>query len=388
LTDGGLFYCQREPCERLFCFYQFTANRAASWTDFERKIHERDMMRIISSPYPGARNAELFGRVENDRIPLQMYYDTFAKFGTVVEQVVYSDGLLTRPDKDILAQSHLPEAELESYIRSYLEREIDEIRPTYTEQERLLGYSLPDGAAVATMAKRVASALKARPSDPKSIEYQRAMARIFGGSLRFVVRRDRAAEKRPDGLVQRLLNGSPLARLLPGTRKPGKFRRSTTRSGNVLLDDAVYKHSGLEFWTRLLPDIQESTADELHDKAFPRADWIYADSGDKKKMMQATRSNVEIVPKLDSRALIVARYRVHVDKALPWCKLKILYGDREIDTVTVALSEDRVFRLVADNPGQPIRFELTALDGSPVDGKGRLRIPILQAIPIDRSVTG
>ena len=29
LANKGLFYCQREPCERLFSFYKFTANRPA-----------------------------------------------------------------------------------------------------------------------------------------------------------------------------------------------------------------------------------------------------------------------------------------------------------------------------------------------------------------------
>lgn len=86
LADKGLFYCQREPCERLFCFYQFNANRPSQHTQFEAHLQKRDLMRLISSPFPGARNAEMFGRVENDRIPFKMYYETFNQHGNSMEK--------------------------------------------------------------------------------------------------------------------------------------------------------------------------------------------------------------------------------------------------------------------------------------------------------------
>ena len=362
LTDGGLFYCQREPCERLFSFYQFTANRAALYTPYERKIHERDMMRIISSPFPGARNAELFGRVENEHIPLDRYCETFAQYGTVLEEVTYYDGLLTRPDKEILTQADgLNETELSRYIYQYLMREIHtEIAPSFSDQDRHLGYSLPSEGAILAMANRTAHALKARPSDTKSKEYHRAMARIFGGSLRFVVRRDRK-EKTPTNQ---------------------KFRRSTTTSGNVKLDDAVYKWAGLTFWDRLLPDIKDADGKALHASAFPKKDWTFLNAGEHHRMMTANGSVAEIKPKLDRKALLVARYRVLVDKDMPFLRLRITQGKTELENVVVAQSEDRVFRLVFEPGDKPIRFTLSALDGSEVETKARLRIPILQAIPV------
>jgi len=364
LTDGGLFYCQREPCERLFCFYEFNANRAALFTPFEAKIQDQDMMRIISSPFPGARNADLFGRIENDHIPLEMYYETFAKYGEVVEEVIYHDGLLTRPDKLVLEQEDLPEHKLKEFISDLLKREIEELQPAYTRQDEILGYSLPSDKAIAEMAAKTASALKARPENKKSIEWQRAMAKIFGGVLRFVVRR----------------KGNQ------GARSETKFSRSTTKVGHVCFDDAVYKHSGLGFWTKLLPDIQENDEDTLFASSFSKDDWTSFVHPNGIRLMQSRSDEIEINPPLTQKTVLVMRYRVSVDADQPYMRLRISYDGREIETVDIAQSEDRVMRLIYDKFDQPVRFKLTSIDDEPADGFSRLRVSILQSIPIEESI--
>lgn len=365
LTQGGLFYCQREPCERLFCFYRFNANRAVQFTPFERRMHEQDLMRIISSPYPGARNAELFGRIENDRIPLEMYYETFAQHGEVDEEVVYHEGLLTRHDKAILEQAALPEDELRTFIRDLLQGEFETLQPTFSRQDELLGYSLPGEADIDDMAARMVAALKARPRNEKSIEWRRAMAKIFGGTLRFVVRRTNA----------------------PKTVSTDKFRRSTTQVGLVRHDDAVYKHSGLNFWTRLLPDIQQSDETTMFGSSFPESDWIPFTHPNGMRMMQSKSDRVQLLPPIRDLSLLVMRYRVVVDKSQPFVRLKITYGDEEVEAVTVAINEDRILRLVYSKPSVPVVFEMTGVDGEKINGWSRLRISILQGVPIDLAET-
>ena len=187
------------------------------------------------------------------------------------------------------------------------------------------------------------------------------MAEIFGGSLRFVVRRDRPEKT-------------------PGSQK---FNRSVTRVGNVSHDDAIYRYSGLRFWDRLLPDISTAPGTELHEAAFPEADWTYFNAGPQQIMMMAKRADAEIHPKLDAKSLVVIRYRVIVDTQLPWAKLRVYSGSSVVEDVVVAQSEDRVLRLLYSRSMGPIRFELTAIDGQRIDAKGRLRIPILQAIPLE-----
>lgn len=359
LTDGGLFYCQREPCERLFCFYQFNANRPAQHTRFEAHLQKRDLMRLISSPYPGARNAEMFGRVENDRIPLEFYYDAFNKHGKILEQVLYFDGLLTDIDRKILETAHLPKDDLSAYIASLINSEVELATPLLSEQDRLLGYSLPNNIEIKEMADRTAAALKARPSDIKSIEWQKSMAKIFGSSLRFVVER-----KRPERW-----------------RAKEKFRRICHSKNNVKLDDAVYRNSGLMFWDKLLPDLQNYEKESIED-IFPSVYWSKSVSDNKLIMMISKSSSPRLKIMLAIPALTIIRYRVVVDDRLSIAKLSVQYGGQEILNEIFAQSEDRMLRFVHDPNINDVYFHLTDLDGNLSQQVSRIRISILQCIPL------
>lgn len=359
LTDKGLFYCQREPCERLFCFYKFNANRPAQHTPFEAHLQKRDILRIISSPYPGARNAEMFGRVENDRIPLELYYDVFNQYGKVKEQVLYHDGLLTRIDKKILEKANLSEARLASYINELITKEMDSAAAIFSEQDHLLGYSLPTETEIISMAERTAAALKARPFNKRSTEWQKAMVKIFGGSLRFVVERRRSEQ----------------------SRNMERFRRSCKTVNNVSLDDEVYKKSGLCFWDKLLPDIQ--TADEaVLEASFPSEHWCNSVHDNGIRMMVSKTSTPLIKILLPEPGIAVMRYRVVVDERLPVAKLHIFYKEQKVlDTIFVQ-SEDRMLRFVYDQNSSDIRFQLTDLEGVLALDTARIRVSILQCIPI------
>lgn len=360
LTDKGLFYCQREPCERLFSFYKFNANRPAQHTQFEAHLQKRDLMRLISSPYPGARNAEMFGRVENDRIPLEMYYDAFNRHGKVIEQVLYCDGLLTEMDKKILGSADLPEADLSAYIAGLITSEMELAAPLLSEKERLLGYSLPSEAEIKSMAERTAAALKARPSNSRSVEWQKAMVKIFGGSLRFVVERQRSEKM----------------------RATEKFRRTCQPVNNVKLDDAVYKNSGLLFWDRLLPDLQ-TTEKETLEATFPAEHWCETVHDSGLKMMISKTSLPILKIQLPIPALAVMRYRVVVDDRLPAARLRIYYGTQEIANEVFAQSEDRMLRFIYDPALMGIHFKLTDLEGNPSQEESRIRISIFQCIPVN-----
>lgn len=338
LADGGLFYCQREPCERLFSFYQFNANRPAQHTQFEAHLQKRDLMRLISSPYPGARNAEMFGRVENDRIPLEMYYDVFNRHGKVLEQVLYCDGLLTEMDKKILDRADLPEAGLSAYIAELVTSEMELAAPLLSVQDRLLGYSLPSEMEIRSMAERVAAALKGRPSNTRSVEWQKAMVKIFGGSLRFVVER-----QRPDK-----------------QRAAEKFRRSCQSVNGVKLDDAVYNNSGLFFWDKLLPDLQ-TAEQEIIEAIFPAKYWLNSAHDNQIRMMVSKTSSPILRIQLPKPALAVMRYRVVVDDRLPAARLRVYYGDKEIVNEVFAQSEDRMLRFIYDQALTEVHFELTDL---------------------------
>lgn len=363
LTDKGLFYCQREPCERLFSFYQFNTNRPAQHTQFEAHLQKRDLMRLISSPYPGARNAEMFGRVENDRIPLEMYYEVFNRYGKVLEQVLYCDGLLTEMDKKILDRADLPESDLSVYIADLVTSEMELAAPLLSVQDRLLGYSFPSEMKIKSMAERTAAALKARPLNTRSVEWQKAMVKIFGGSLRFVVERQRTEKQR-------------------GT---DKFRRACQLVNGVYLDDAVYKNSGLFFWDKLLPDLQTAER-EILKAIFPAEYWCNSVHNNGIRMMVSKTSLPILKIELTKPSLVVMRYRVVVDDRLPASRLRVHYGSQEIVNEVFAQSEDRMLRFIYNQALTEVHFELTDLEGNPSLEESRIRISILQCIPINDEI--
>lgn len=339
LTDGGLFYCQREPCERLFSFYKFNANRPAQHTPFEAYLQKRDLLRLISSPYPGARNAEMFGRVENDRIPLETYYDVFNRHGKVLEQVLYHEGLLTEMDWKILKKTDLNEASLSAYIFELITVEVELAMPFLSEQDLFLGYTLPSEAEIKLMAEKTAAALKARPANSKSIEWQKAMVKIFGGSLRFVVERCR-----PEKI-----------------RSLEKFKRTCKSINGVKLDDAVYGNSGLLFWDKLLPDLQMADKGILG-TIFPPVCWGHTIHENGMRMMVAGTNSPFLVIRLQQSALAVMRYRVVVDDRFPFGRLRIYYNGQVIANEVIVQSEDRMLRFRYDPSASGVWFELTSLD--------------------------
>ena len=360
LAHGGLFYCQREPCERLFCFYEFNANRAAQYTPFESHLHQRDVMRLISSPFPGARNAELFGRVENDRIPLEMYYETFARHGIVKEEILYHEGLLTQMDKRILEHDWLKEEALASYIAWSMLAELELAEPLMSTQDRLLGYSLPTEEQVWELARKVATALKARPANTKTLAWRKAMAKIFGGTLRFVVERQRDDK----------------------SRAAGKFRRDCREIDHVRYDDIVHQKSGLLLWTKLLPEMQTAGEDELRAASFPADDWRYDVGKSDIRQMIATAATPVAHARVPENALFAMRYRVVVDDEVSAAKLRVTYGEREVASELIAQTEDRMLRFAVEPDESAITFTLTDLDGNPISAKSRIRISIFQCIPI------
>ena len=359
LTNGGLFYCQREPCERLFCFYAFNANRPAQYTAFEAHLQNKDLMRLVSSPYPGARNAEMFGRVENDHIPLELYYDLFNRHGVVLEQVLYHDGLLTKMDKKILEQCDLDESSLSKYIADLIIHEMELAEPLLSEQDQLLGYSLPNVTEINSLAEKTATALKECPSNTQSLEWQKAMVKIFGGSLRFVVERRRSETGR--GIE--------------------KYRRNCEPINGVQLDDAVYKNSGLLFWDKLLPDLQNAESNQ-YETFFPIEHWSAAEQKEIRTMVSKSSTPILKI-QLGESALAVMRYQVTVDNRLPVARLKIKYGEQEILSQVFAQSEDRMLRFVYQPAISEVQFELYDLDGNPLKDANRIRISIFQCIPIN-----
>lgn len=360
LANGGFFYCQREPCLRLFSFYKFTCNRKDLYTPFEQHLEQRDMLRIFSSPFHGSRNAAVFGRIENDRMPLSFFYETFDKYGEVLEEVLYHEGLLTRLDKEILARVGMQETHLAEYIANQIRAEVLLAKPIMTERDRLLGYSLPCDDEIVAVAQKVAVALKTLPEDTTSKLWQRSMVEIFGGSLRFIVRRRRDESERNNN----------------------KFKRNVTPKGGVLIDDEVSRRSGLEIWKKLLPDLQTASEADLT-SCFSEMHWTY---------MRHTNGTAQMISKkcaehridlpVFQTSLIVMRYKIVLDEKLPAVRVLISMADAVLLDEVIPQPEDRCATFVHTPRGESLLIRLFDLDGQPVETGTRFRVSILQAVPV------
>jgi ubiquinone/menaquinone biosynthesis C-methylase UbiE len=366
LRNGGIFYCQREPARRSFCFYQFVANRPHSHTDFERYLSASGLMRIVSSPFPGARNSLLFGRIENDQIELDEYYKAFADWGLVREEVVYHEGLLTDLDKEILAEAGKKKADLAAFICRRLEEELNEAAKYLGPRDQMLGHSLPSREQIRAMAEITAANLAALPKDTASPDWLRAMGRIFGASLRFVVERAGGQKKRPDHIYA---------------------REMVTDESPVLSDPALRDRSGLDFSRKVFPSLQEE-ADFDWQGIFPADDWqeckLSPVAG------QASEHRKKFIAKSDTAHLAVGATEKSLFVLRVWCKVPRLGDAANVELSTergdllcrnfYPQSEDQAIVAMLP-PGKPDLL-LTVSSPEGCSECGPLEVSVCQLLPI------
>jgi len=383
LSADGLFYSQREPCKRLFCYYGFLANRPSDYTPFEKHLHQREMMRIFSSPFPGARNALVFGRVENDLIPLQFYYDTYAMHGEIKEQVLYHDGLLTKLDKEILTLAETAkEPQLAAFIEKRLNEETAQALPLLGTKERLLSFKLPTDAENREMSLKVSKALKMRPANKDSVAWKRAMAEIFGASLRFVVERKRMQSGAQNTLKWFPFKGNRRS-IGIGERSDKKFKCDLRKIGNVYDDPMLSKQYGLELWNPLLPDIQTSSQEKLR-AVFAVDDWDYFDPGNGFITMRNRTSPARLnLLGHEFPAALIIRYRPLLNDA-ELARVTFRCGSEVVIEELVAQAEDRLAKFMCDSQTQTVSITilLTTLDGQPITRADSLAVSVLQLIPV------
>jgi len=360
LRNGGYFYCLREPSKRSFSFARFRGNRAPEYTDFEKALVERGLQPLLSSPFYGTRNAVLFSRVENDNILIDDWVSMLQSHGTIERYEFDFENLLTSLDRDVLAHRELGETELARYIGDRIRHELDAVAGELTQRDELLGISLPSRGEIVELAGRAAVLLKQLPEDRDSFEGQCAMARLFGAAVRFLVRRN---------------HGAP--------RAAADFRRDMVERDHVLLDEIVYSKSGLLFWKRLLPDIACASPQQLY-KLFPEDDWSYWINHRGVPVMVSKADTLRIILPFESHAVVVLRYRLALNSALPAARLRAYYGDRLVADEIIPQPEDRILRVVCDRPGTGLQLQVLTVAGEPIaipPRSPRCRVSVLQAIP-------
>lgn len=190
---GGLVRIENEPAAREACLYQYRGNRTEERTPFEQELERLGLTQTVSSPFPGSRSEQLFGMVENDRIPISIYEDTLKAGGDLVEWSIdsrdvirdFERWLLNRPASEIVAR---------------LTQDLAEAGRAFSERDRLSGFSLPSVDALWSLAYRVEKLARNANTD-------RLTGELFGAVVKATLMKPgRPALFRSDPLKRKLRN--------------------------------------------------------------------------------------------------------------------------------------------------------------------------------------
>jgi len=351
VAPGGILVMANEPCARALCFHAFSCNRADSLTPFEAALNDAELLPTLSSPFWGARPENLFGMVENDRIPLSLYMETFGQFGEVMERKLAEDALIGPLERAVLALTGHGEA-LRAQVRSLLRAAVAEAEKRHGRTEQLLGYRLPTECDIHALTGTVATMIERRPVDDAVWQ-----AEMFGAALSVVVRKN-------------------AGRLHAST---SVFRREMEVESDKLVrdrHDSGALAAGLAL--PLLPDLHSSDAGAALEPWFPREDWQWErnDIGVRSLANLKAQSRVEIAPG-DTRRLLLIRYYATVTDARPYW-VRILCADRVLDEQLIVLQESRLVRAWVPEGCAEILVTITPMDDASMDMPWRIRIGVFQ----------
>lgn len=355
VRPGGVLHIENEPVGRGFCLYQFRSNREASRTPFERAVEERGLTRILSSPFPGSRDEEMFGMIENDRIPLDIYLDAFARHGEPLALDLVHENLLGPVDHAALA---LPrDAQLATRLHDLLSPLLREAAQSFSEQDLLLGFSVPRREQIWSLCYATAEALRALPA-PEDPTYRQRAASLFGASLR--------ASFRQTG----------------GTESDLLFRRSLPRQDGVHVDFPEPDSLRLDLMDRRLPEIGTASEADLA-KAYPPEDWQrFLEVYDIVSMLNRKGRVVIRLPKLPQGGVLLMRYYA-VAKPQPYV-LRVLAPSGELGSQVIAQAESQLGRFRVAPDTAEVTLQLTLLDGTPIEDDASLHLSVAQLLPIRR----
>ena len=304
-TPGGLLLLQNEPLLREFCFYKFRTNRIESFTPFEKKLDELEIIRTVAQPYLGSRPESMFGMVENQSIPLDSMLDVLAQDCRTLELTLNPEVCMTALEQEILGQRSLEKTELATWLTRRLEGLVAAAAEWLGPTERGLGFSLPSGAEIVALSEQAAHFLKAlpEPGRPKSLERLAKGKFMLARAVRSAVRRLPAPlrQKFPNTLehlgwvphqLARAIEKTPsdpfregLARLFgasvkivarkrgqPKKAAAGRLKISFQESDGVIMgfEPAMLRLLGQD--GAIIPDLQTAPPEEIQ-KTFPAPQW-------------------------------------------------------------------------------------------------------------------
>jgi SAM-dependent methyltransferase len=327
---NGILHLENEPVGRSACLYQFRGNRAGERTKFEDRLEFHGLTHTISSPFPGSRAEALFGIVENDRIPIEIYETSLKQSGDVARFDLDCGGLVNSFETWLLEDR--PSA---FEIANRLIERVEEAAADFSAVDVACGLSIPSPDEIWPMAYRLEEALKS--IDAAS---HRDLAVMFGSALRATV----------------VKQGSGNAR--------GEFRRGLSNDHDILIDDKKSKESGLT-----IVDVPfDPTSGEFGD------DWIPTQEEGGHYSLCNSKSDCELEFYRQNSVIALRMYSVFVGEQY---RISILKNDELSYQHQVSRSESHLASIFV-SPSDRLRVYMHHEDGSPYELPWGTRLVIKQ----------
>lgn len=339
LRPGGVLHLENEPVGRRFGFYQFRGNRQEQRTEFEAEIDRLGLTNTLTTPFGGQRPEALFGMIENDRIPLSIYMDAFERNGRVLDLVLRQVEAMGDFERLILAlprDQHLPQR-----IHDALQERFAHAAEKLTENDRLLGFSLPSRDQLWVFCYRMTDHLRALSDDDAH-----ALTNMFGAALRATIMR---GGSQPESNTM--------------------FRRELAQLDGVLVDDAMMRTARVDFNDDIKVD-------------FPAHDWSVFDGPTTRELHNRTSDMAISVSRIARPAIMFARFYA-VAQSRPY---KIVFDTPVPDEHVICQSESRLARFMLAPGTERVGIRLHDLDGTPIpESAGLVRIAIARAFHVSSS---
>jgi SAM-dependent methyltransferase len=273
LNPGGILFLENEPCRRAFCFNRFRTNRVESFTGFERKLEELEIVRVIAEAYLGSRPETLFGMVENQSIPLDEMLEAVEAHCSVLEITVQPE-ICMGPLERELVQRHISDSkEIRNWLTSALTERIDDAAVALTNIERGLGFSLPSTEEIQSLSRRTAEQVEHLPPSD-TLDFRKALSNLFGASVRIAARKK----------GRRASNSG------------GEFMQHHPEAGGVTIAFPPEIARLLSPGACIVPDLQTADLATLN-QTFPESEWT---------MEVATHDIRNLVPSVPAPRILVS----------------------------------------------------------------------------------
>lgn len=332
---GGVIHLENEPVGRDACLYSYRGNRPEEFTDYERALDNAGLTHTVTSPFPGSRAEKLFGIIENDRIPIEVYERALLSAGKALTWNV-DVGACVNSFEIWLIEKRPTIEEIATRILSGVEA----ASAKFSIVDEAGGLNIPHPDQVWPLAYRIYTALSGMNDGDA-----RAKAKLFGGALKASV-----IKSGNRGVFQNLLKSSP----------SGSFRRALRDVDGVLIDDSQAREHGVTF-ANVLPD---------PDKGEFGPDWYVMPEDNGSRSLANIGSDCYLPIDCGEGFLILRAYSAAANEPYYFTVTK---NSEVVYSHCVARSESHLGKIYI-NKGDKIVVHHHDKDGLPVDVQFRSRL--------------